>query len=206
MNAMNFQDIDFYGQANAETNTHTYHYNQSGNNTLMTVTQWTEAIGTALSAIGSTPISFLSSDTLANLDIIGDVIQIGSTAIQIDAETKVTFNSIGNIVQVIGNTEELGGQVIFYNDQTEQNLFVTQGNAIQVAGVALSLIFFLNQKHKLINLYNINANFLQLIGLGMQTLSTSPILSSDQSTTLNAVGAWIQTIGAVLAAIAQSLD
>lgn len=203
---MNFRDIDFYGQSNAATNTHTYHYNQAGNNTLMTITQWTEAIGTALSAIGSTPISFLSANTLANLDIIGDVIQIGSTAIQIDAETKITFNSIGNVVQVIGNTEELGAQVIFYNNQTAQNLYVTQGNAIQVAGVALSLVFFLNQKHTLVNIYNIYANLLQLIGLSIQTLSSSPSFSTNQSTTLNAVGAWIQTIGAVLAAIAQSLD
>lgn len=203
---MNFQDIDFYGKANADAHPRTYHYNQAGNNTLMTVTQWTEAIGTALSAIGSTPISFLSADTLANLDIIGDVIQIGSTAIQLDAESKVTFNSIGNIVQVVGNTEELGGQVIFYNNQTEQNLYTTQGNAIQVAGVALSLLFYFNQKRNLINLYNINANLLQILGLGIQTLSSSPSLTTDQSTTWNAVGAWIQTIGAVLAAIAQSLD
>lgn len=203
---MNWKDIDFYGQSNAATNTRTYHYNYNSNNTLMTVTQWTEAFGTTLSAIGSTPISFLSSNTLANIDIIGDAIQIGSTAIQLDAENKVTFNSIGNIVQVVGNTEELGAEVIFFNNQTEQNLFSTQGNAIQATGVALSLIFFLNQKHNIINIYNIYANILQIIGLSIQVLSANSSLSTNQSNTLNATGAWIQAIGTILAAIAQSMD
>ncbi|MGN1386283.1 MAG: DUF6944 family repetitive protein [Bacillus sp. (in: firmicutes)] len=203
---MNFQDIDFYGQANAAANTHTYHYNQAGNNTLMTITQWTEAIGTTLSAIASTPISFISTDTLANLNIIGDVIQVGSTAIQIDAEKKITFNSIGNYVQVAGNVEEIGAEIILYNDQTAQTPFITQGNAIQAVGVSLSLVFFLGQKHNLINVYNIYANILQVIGLSIQVLSSNSSLTTDQSNTLNAIGGWLQAIGTILAAIAQSLD
>lgn len=89
-------------------------------------------------------------------------------AVHIDAENKVTFNSIGNIVQVVGNTEELGAENILFNDQTEQNLFITQGNAIQAVGVSLSLIFFIGQKHNLINVYNIYANILQIIGFSIQ--------------------------------------
>ncbi|MGM9923532.1 MAG: DUF6944 family repetitive protein [Bacillus sp. (in: firmicutes)] len=202
---MNTYDYNFYGDYN--TNRYqTYHYNQEANNLKMTIAQWIEAGGTVLSAIGNTPIDFLSASFLYDINLIGDFLQVGATSVQIDAEDSLTFNSLGNITQVIGNTEEIAGYILFVNDQTEQNLLVNQGNAIQAVGVALSLTFFLEQQNNLVNMYNIYSNLLQIIGLGMQSLSSISTLSTDQSQTLNVIGNWIQAIGAILAAIAQTLD
>ncbi|WP_019240682.1 MULTISPECIES: DUF6944 family repetitive protein [Bacillus] len=202
---MNLYDYQFYSDYNSQRS-RTYHYNQIANNTEMTIAQWVEAFGTVLSAIGNTPIEFLSSDFLYDINLVGDVLQVSATSVQLDAETKLTYNSLGNMLQIVGNSEEIAGYILFKNDQTVQNILVNQGNAIQVVGIGSSLVFFLAHKRNLVNIYNIYANLIQMIGLSIQMLSTISTLTKEQSQTLNVVGNWTQAIGAILAAIAQSLD
>lgn len=202
---VNLYGVHYYSDYNS-LRPHTYHYNQFSNNTKMTIAQWVEAGGTILSAVGNTPIPFLSTDFLYDINLVGDILQVGATSVQLDAEQLITYNYLGNATQVIGNSEEIAGYILLRDDPAKRKILINQGNGIQAAGMALSLTFYLGHKHTLVNIYNIYANLIQIIGLSIQILASNTSLSSEQSTTLNVIGNWLQAIGAILAALAQTLD
>ena len=81
-----------------------------------TVAMWVEVIGTIISALGNTPaLTFIGTQLASDLNLVGDTIQLGGTIIQIEDEKNLTYNKIGNIIQVTGNSEEIAGYAIPLN-------------------------------------------------------------------------------------------
>ena len=81
-----------------------------------TVAMWIEVIGTIISALGNTPaLTFIGPQLASDLNLVGDTIQLGGTIIQIEDEKNLTYNKIGNIIQVTGNSEEIAGYAIPLN-------------------------------------------------------------------------------------------
>ncbi|MFS0783478.1 DUF6944 family repetitive protein [Bacillus sp. 1P06AnD] len=99
-----------------------------------TVGLWIEAFGTFLSAIGNTPTEVLYEELLYNIDAIGDVLQVGGTAIQIDDEKYYTLNKYGNIVIAGGTLEEIYANFRPDRGSEKQELLYTQSTAIQALG------------------------------------------------------------------------
>ncbi|MGN1386284.1 MAG: DUF6944 family repetitive protein [Bacillus sp. (in: firmicutes)] len=195
---MHNDQSNFYSESNQN---HTN--NQS--DALNTISTWGEAFGATLAAIGSTPIVFLNSDFLFNLNLIGETIQIGGITGQVEAENKVSYNSIGNVIQIGGISWDIGNFLTFRDQNTELQFHLRKSFSVQFVGVSVCLTYYLNQPQTLFTLYNIYANVLQLIGLSIKILSTLPFLSSKKSQTFSTVGNWIQAIGIILMALSLSV-
>lgn len=165
-----------------------------------------EAIGTILSAIGNTPIPFLSQSLLYDIDNIGDILQVTGTGIQIDDERVLSLNKIGNIVIASGNLEEIAANFLFARGSALQQLLLQQGNAVQVVGTGLALVYSYEQTPNLANLYGLYANLLQIVGLSLQVLAGTLPSNSTESTVTNTIGNWIQAGGANLAVVSQVIE
>lgn len=159
------------------------------------ISAWIEAIGTTLSAIGSTPSKILSESMLNDLNLIGNVLQaVGNGYIP---ENEELLNKFGTGLQALGNIVVIQG--LFIEDQKTSELLNTQGNLIQTLGGGISLNF---QENQTINeaLNNIG-NIIQIIGNIYQVLSVKYPQNSEKYQELNTLGSWIQAIGAVLSAL-----
>ncbi|MGM9927844.1 MAG: DUF6944 family repetitive protein [Bacillus sp. (in: firmicutes)] len=170
-----------------------------------TVAMWVEVVGTIISALGNTPsLTFISTELANNLNLVGDTIQVSGTTIQIEDETNLTLNKIGNIIQDGGNIEEIAGYLIPMDLTKLRTLIQTQGNAIQLLGILLSFIF--TKIHPtLSSVEEAYGTMIQIIGLGMQTLSGGFPSSSEFGQNLNTTGNWVQVVGAILQALGQTL-
>ena len=169
-----------------------------------TVAMWIEVIGTIISALGNTPaLTFIGPQLASDLNLVGDTIQLGGTVIQVEDEKNLTYNKIGNIIQVAGNSEEIAGYAIPLNLTDLRTLLQTQGNAIQLTGISLSFIFTQVQP-TLSSIEEAYGTMLQILGLGMQTLSGGFPSSNEFGQNLNTTGNWVQVIGAILQAIGQT--
>ena len=163
---------------------------------------WVEVVGTILSAIGNTPISFLTQEDFNNLNLIGDTLQLGGTTIQVEDEKYLTLNKIGNIIQAGGLIEEVAGYAF---PQWLTNLRTTlqnQGNQVQAVGLLLSFVFT-KVEPTLSSFYETQGTIVSAAGLGMQILSAAFPSDNERGQTLNTIGNWVQVIGAILTAIGQ---
>ena len=165
---------------------------------------WIAAIGTIMSAVGSTPSNRLSEEKRNALNLWGNVLQGTGNALMADAEEGVSINKIGNEIQAIGNSTVITGIVIDFKEETKLRLNIT-GNWMQALGGAAAfgdgLTGYKNKGEAL----EINGNLLQAIGNSLQALSgTAELKESDKnrnendSTSLNVIGSWIQAVGSVL--------
>ena len=156
---------------------------------------WIEAIGTILSAIGSTPSIPLSEETLNDLNLIGNVLQtVGNVYIPEDEEL---LYQVGTKLQAIGNLVVIEG--FFVENQDLSNLLNLQGDLIQALGGTISIDYEGNQT--LNDALNNIGNFIQVIGNIYQALSITYLENSEKSQELNTLGSWIQAVGAVLTAL-----
>ena len=167
---------------------------------ITTIGLWIEAFGTFLSAIGNTPISAVNHNLLFDIDRVGDVLQLSGTTIQIEDEKNWTLNKYGNIVIAGGTSEEIYANFRPDRGSEIQEQIYSQSTAIQAVGTALALADSLEQSNSTIEICNVYANSLQVIGLSIESISS--IYENEQRENfVNSVGHWIQFSGAALAAI-----
>jgi hypothetical protein len=173
---------------------------------------WTQAIGTVVSAIGSTPFPYVSEKWLTDLDLIGNVMQGTGNALQADATKGEPLEKIGNEIQAIGNSTCVTGIMIEFDEETKQKLIIT-GNWFQALGgltvVGDQLSERLNGDQSLILI----GNLLQAIGNSLQATSGTYELNdkdkmygqgdTKHTQTLHVSGSWIQAVGSVMCLIGQ---
>lgn len=155
---------------------------------------WIVAIGTIVSAIGSTPSTFFTQQTLTDFNVIGNILQAGGSAIVVETENAV-LDVVGGQLSAIGNLAVVAG-ILSENEQSSQ-LLQKQGTLIQVVGVGITI----NTEGELTLLQTIanTGNIIQLIGNVIEVFADT---NTSEGEVMNAVGAWIQTVGAVITALA----
>ncbi|MBM7571648.1 DUF6944 family repetitive protein [Aquibacillus albus] len=164
---------------------------------------WIQAIGTIISAIGSTPFK-IPAKLLNDLDLIGNVLQGSGNALMADSIKPFTLNKIGNQIQAIGNTTIVTQYIINFNDKTAQELEI-KGDLFQAVGggIAFSTQNW-EEKPSMEEIYSTYGNLLQVIGNSMQSIAGGIEQKGGDGQVMNTVGSWIQAIGAVLSAIGQN--
>ncbi len=179
------------------------------NERIATYATWVEAFGTFVSAVGSNPS--LNTQIANNLNTVGNTIQAVSTAVVADTEETWNLNKAGNVIDAIGLTEEAAVTILNIQNQTEQLILTIQGNLIQIVGVGLSTLYSLEQPPTLPNIYSFYGNATELSGLFIEVSGEVQQLRNNAqatavTTNLNVLGNWVQVVGAVIAAIGQSLS
>ncbi|MDQ0484818.1 DUF6944 family repetitive protein [Guptibacillus hwajinpoensis] len=164
---------------------------------------WVQAIGTILSAIGSTPIKELSTDLLDSLNLIGNVMQGTGNALIADTIETETLDKLGNQIQAIGNSTVVTGILIDFTNEVKQILNI-DGNWLQALGGGVSLADALGGERSTSALYSIYGNLLQAVGNSLQSISGIKELQGKEGQELNVVGSWIQAVGSVISAIGQT--
>lgn len=169
--------------------------NSSNESNISTVAgNWIEAIGTIISAIGSTPSTVFTQQTLTDFNIIGNILEAGGSAIVAETEDAM-LDRAGGQISAIGNLAVVAG-ILSKNEQSGQ-LLQQQGNLLQVVGVGITI----NTEGKLTLLQTIanTGNIIQLIGNVIEVFADS---DTNEGEVMTAVGAWIQALGAVITALA----
>lgn len=158
------------------------------------VGNWIVAVGTLLSAIGNTPSTIFTQQTLKDFNIIGHILEAGGIAIVSETEDTLLY-TVGDQLQGIGNLTVVAG-ILSENEQTAQ-LLEKQGNLLQVVG--LGLVINMEGKLTLLQtLYNTGI-IIQLIGNAIEAIANT---ETNEGKVMRAVGAWIKAIGAFITALA----
>ena len=168
--------------------------NQNDSNIKAIVGNWTVAVGTLLSAIGNTPSTIFTQQTLKDFNIIGHILEAGGIAIVSETEDTLLY-TVGDQLQAIGNLTVVVS-ILSENEQTAQ-LLEKQGNLLQVLGLGLVI----NTEGKLTllqTLYNTGI-IIQLIGNAIEAIANT---ETNEGKVMRAVGAWIKAIGAFITALA----
>ncbi|WP_406686305.1 DUF6944 family repetitive protein [Rossellomorea vietnamensis] len=174
-----------------------------GNEQKATFGAWVAATGTVIAAIGSTPIKRIPRETLNSFNLIGNELQATGSALSADAIKEFTLTKVGNGLQAIGNVIVIAGIVRGYNDIIEQELII-KGNLVQALGASTALADSFNEEHTVEELFSIYGNLLKAIGNSLQAIAVILELNDRDSGNLYAIGSWIQAIGAIISALAQS--
>lgn len=152
------------------------------------------AIGTILSAISITPIQSIPQSILNDLDFIGNILEAAGTAIASDEDATALVHA-GEIISVIGNIESAAASLT--RNSELQTLLDKQGGLLQLLGGAIVLPY----GEKLTKLETIATigGIIQIIGSTIQVFVDT---TTEQGIIWNAVGGWIQAVGAVIVAVA----
>ncbi|MFS0777328.1 hypothetical protein ABC255_15170 [Neobacillus sp. 3P2-tot-E-2] len=185
---------------------------------------WIQAVGTVTAAVGSTPS--LNEDTQESLNLWGNVLQGTGNALIADAQEGFTLGKLGNEAQAIGNSTVVAGILLNISEENKLKLDIN-GNLLQAVGGGIALPEDLLDDPSTIRTLNIVGNVLQITGNSMQALggaeelkslreknadrfkgyresNESNQLTSSQSLGIN--GSWIQAVGSVISAIAQTKE
>lgn len=163
---------------------------------------WTAAIGTILSAIGSTPFDKISEETKKALNLWGNVMQAAGNALLADSEEGFSIDKFGNEIQSVGNSTVIAGLIMPYKEETKQKLNIT-GNWFQALGGAAAFGDRIDHCSSREEVFDLLGNLLQAIGNSMQALSGAFELKDigENNESLDVSGSWIQAIGSVLSLI-----
>lgn len=169
---------------------------------------WTQAFGTVVAAIGSTPSIPIHVVTRPDLGLVGNVLQATGNGLEADAQQEWTYGRLGNIIQATGNLTVSSGLVIdSYNDTGER--LIISGDLIQALG-ALSALGSANRTYMVIgNSLQAIGNSLQAIGGGRKLKEERGVmdrLSHFSNEVLIATGSWIQAFGTILLAIGLTFE
>ncbi|MFP7298114.1 DUF6944 family repetitive protein [Neobacillus niacini] len=184
---------------------------------------WIQAIGTVTAAVGTTPS--LNEDTQQSLNLWGNVLQGTGNALIADAQEGFTLGKLGNEVQAIGNSTVVAGILLNISEENKLKLDIN-GNLLQAVGGGIALPEDLMDEPSTIRTLNITGNVLQIIGNSMQAFGGAQELRSirenenrfkgyrenneskqeSESQTLSINGSWIQAVGSVISAIAQTME
>ena len=181
------------GKQNISKNNST-NKNSNESNITAVAGNWIAAVGTIIAAIGSSPSTFFSQQTLADFNVIGNILQAGGSAIGVETE-EALLDVVGGQLSAIGNLAVVAG-ILSKNEQSGQ-LLEKQGTLLQVVGVGITI----NTEGELTLLQTIanTGNIIQFIGNVIQVFADT---NTSEGEVLNAVGAWIQALGAVITALA----
>ncbi|AWE07310.1 hypothetical protein DCE79_07945 [Lysinibacillus sp. 2017] len=168
--------------------------NESDSNITAIAGNWIEAIGTIITAIGSTPSTIFTQQTLTDFNIIGNILEAGGTAIAAESEDSL-LNSVGDQLQAIGNLAVVAG--ILGNNEQSSQLLEMQGNLLQVVGIGVTINT--QGQQTLLQTISNTGNIIQLIGTVIQVFANT---DTQEGIEMNAIGAWIQVVGAVITALA----
>ncbi|MCJ7840946.1 hypothetical protein MUB24_08525 [Lederbergia sp. NSJ-179] len=174
------------------------------NESLAIFGSWVQAIGTTLSAIGSTSSLKIKNSFRRDLDLYGNVLQATGNSLVADSARIFTLDKLGNEVQAIGNSTSIVGIVIDFNEASKRKLNI-KGDLLQAVGGGISLADGFSSEPSPEQLYTIYGNFLQIIGSSLQAFSGIKEQSGLNGQKINEIGTWIQAIGAIITAIGQSI-
>jgi hypothetical protein len=170
---------------------------------------WIQAIGTIISAIGSTPIRGIEEDIRNDLKLWGNVLQATGNALIADAQETVSFEKIGNEVQAIGNTTVVTGMVIDFSEDTKQALDI-KGNLLQALGGGVAFagdVESRDESEQVFQAFSPIGNLLQVIGNSLQALGGIYELNRKEGwEELTVNGSWIQAAGSVISALGQTKE
>lgn len=154
---------------------------------------WIGAVGTIISAIGSTPSTIFTNQTLEDFNIIGNILEAFGSAIVADTE-DVLLDKVGGQISAIGNLEVVAG-ILAENEQLGQML-EKQGDLLQIVGVGITIQT--QGKLTLKETISNTGNIIQLIGNVIQVFANT---ETEEGQRVGAAGAWIQAVGAVTTAL-----
>lgn len=159
------------------------------------------------------------------MNLWGNALQGTGNAVIADAEVGFSLGKLGNEVQAIGNTTVIAGMLLPVKEETKQKLDIN-GNFLQAVGGGIALPDDLLDDPSTIRTLNIAGNVLQIIGNSLQALGGIEELKSNRENTdkyngyresnesqqvshsdsfaIN--GSWIQAVGSVISAIAQTKE
>ena len=171
--------------------------NQNGSNDLNRtgiIGNWIVAIGSIVSAIGTTPSTIFTKQTLNDFHIIGHILEGSGIALASESEDTLLY-TVGDQLQAIGNITVVAG-LLSANEQTNR-LLERQGNLLQVVG--LGLVIDTNGNLTLLQtLYNTGI-IIQLIGTTIITVANEETKEGEE---MIAIGSWIKVVGAIITALA----
>ncbi len=163
---------------------------------------WEQAIGTVLSAVGNTPSIALTSEVKENLDLIGNVMQATGNALLVEHFSLEELKSLGNEIQAIGNATEVVSLHLPVSVSSKKLLNI-QGDILQALGGSINFAEELHKELTIEVIYSAFGNLLQVIGNSLQALSTQNTTKAGE---LNAIGNWIQATGAIMTAVAETIQ
>ena len=155
---------------------------------------WIVAIGTVVSAIGSTPSTIFTQQTRNDFRLIGPTLEAVGIALVAQTEDTLLY-TVGDQIQAIGNLNVIAG-VLSRNEQIEV-LLEKQGDLVQLVGLGL-VIKTEGPLTLLETLYN-TGNIIQLIGTAIEAIASAETKEGED---MMAIGAWIKAGGAILTALA----
>lgn len=169
---------------------------------------WVSAVGTVMSAVGSTPFKQVDKKLLRALNLWGNVLQAAGNALQADQESEITLTKIGNQIQATGNVTVVSGMVIDFKKETQDKLIIT-GNWYQATGGLMAVADDIenhppsDEADPNIAL-DIIGNLLQSIGNSMQAIGGIEELKGNEEIgeSTDVLGSWIQAVGSVISALA----
>ena len=177
------------------------------NNTQITTSaMWVGAIGRIVTAIGNTPPISLNNKVSSDINLVGYNLQLAGTAVLVDAERSFSLNKAGNMIQAGGLSAEVAGYILPFSDPNAQQTLFNIGNEGQALGTSMSFIYSLERVTTLTNLYNAFGGLLQTIGINMLVIGGFLPSNSLKRQLFNSIGSWIQAIGAIIQAIAQTMS
>lgn len=182
-----------------------------GENLIETSAPWVTAIGTIMSAIGSTPFERIDEDYRNALNLWGNVLQASGNALQADVEEEISLSKIGNEIQAVGNITVVSGMVIKKNKKETQEKLIITGNWFQALGGLLAVAddieqYRPNQEPDPATALDVIGNLLQSIGNSMQAIGGIEELkgNDEYGEKIEINGSWIQAVGSVLTALAST--
>ncbi len=178
---------------------------------------WTQAVGTVLAAVGSTPALVEDEAAGEDLQLVGNVMQATGNGVLADTEIPWSLAYIGEGTQAIGNTVVVAGLALPLDENTKNKLGIS-GDLLQALGTGVGVAADLEREPSLSTILFIYADLLQMIGNSLQAVGGSftseevPVEEADGEGMLNKweiifiTGSWIQAVGAVLDGIAYEVE
>lgn len=96
------------------------------------------ALGTLLSAIGTTPFPALPKEFRKDLDLFGNTLQAAGNSLEAGGQGTFSLELIGNELQAIGNVTVIAGLLMDFEGHIEDILIIT-GNWTQALGGLVAL-------------------------------------------------------------------
>ncbi|MGD7044389.1 DUF6944 family repetitive protein [Jeotgalibacillus proteolyticus] len=169
------------------------------------------AVGTIISAVGSTPSLPLPENKKDAYNLWGNVLQASGNALEADGQEGPSLEKTGNELQAVGNVTVIAG-LVQVSDEINNARLVNTGNWIQALGGLVSLADEVSDGSAPGQAEAIIGNLLQAIGNSMQAISgiyelkksgDQPMSESIYYEQMGVYGSWIQAVGSVLSLLGQ---
>ena len=123
---------------------------------------WTQAAGTVLAAVGSTPTLVANEAAGEELQLVGNVMQATGNGVLVDTEIPWSLDYIGEATQAIGNTVVVAGLALPLPENLRTRLGIT-GDLLQALGSGVGVAGDLEKEPSLSTILFIYADLLQMI-------------------------------------------